>query len=708
MHALRLLSLIPGQVSVGLLGCCLTLFVSPVLFAQLPVVELRAISPSVAQAGTTINLKLSAGQHLDEARALICAAEGVDATPVLGPTRLLGEKAAPNGEFKVALDSTCSPGLVDVQVLGRFGVSNPRALLITQNPVNVLAADHAHQSAAVAIEPATIVAAQCQPLQRNYYSLTMKAGDTLRAVCYAKRLDSQAIPQMLLIDPEGHELARGRAIGDWPAEIQHTVEREGEYLLTIGDFLHQGGSEHAYALEVAWAAEPVSVEALELNKLLRPCLSIETERVAGEEFLLHARGTLDADSIAATHDLELRKADRLWAEVFSARCDQLTDPRLMIYRLSTVSAESPVQSLSQLVEQDDPPPVGDEVRIATQDPQLLWNVPEDGHYRFVVSDNESGHRPADATAYALIVRSAHPQFQLYAYIPYPANDRNAARPRGSNLLRGGTDAVKFLLVRQDGFVDPVEITAEELPAGVSASSLIIPAGATSGSITLTCTEDSPAWNGALRFRGRSLVTEAMVVDAKAMSVTWPRTPRHNAIQSRLCDQLWFYINDQDTAPLRTQLGNDGVLEVAQGAKLALPIKLTRQTGGQAACLLRSQDLPPKCSLADVTIAAEQSEGTAELVVAADTPPGQYTFWLQNETKVKWRDNPQSVERERAYLTLLQQHLAGISEVGLRAPIEAAIQSATARIEELTKANAEKELVVWLPSTTVRVRIVAKP
>ncbi len=703
----KLLQLISRRYSLQLVFVLHQLCVSSSLFAQLPTIELYAISQSAAQTGTTINLNLTAGSRTDELSRLIFSREGVDARQVPGQPRLLSDEAITTGTFKVSVSSSTSPGLVDVRGLGRFGASNPRALLITEKPVDFISTDHTNLSTAIALKPSTIIVSHCQPLKRNYYSLTMQAGDTLRAVCYAKQLDSQAIPHMILLDPHRAELAEGRAVGDWPAELQHTAKQDGEYLLAIHDFLHQGGSQHAYALEAALEANPSTSGDLELNALLRPSIAREIENRFDEEVLLNVSASFDANRTVA-HDMELKKDQSLWIEVRSQRDSQLTDPRLIIYRLAVASAESPEQSLSQIIEQDDPPAIGDVVRNFSQDPQLLWKVPEDGNYRFALLDQENGPRPADATAYSLIVRTAKPRFKLLAYIPYPANDINTSRPIGSNLLRGGTESVRFLLLRQGGFADAVEVTVNGLPAGVSASPLIIPANSTSGCITLACTEDASAWNGPLHFVGRSLSAEPILAEPQAATVLWPRMPTRNVIQTRLCSNLWFSINDQDTAPLLVQLGDESVPEVAPGAKLSLPIKITRRAGGHAACLLRSKDLPPKTSLGDITIAADKNEGTAELAVAADTPPGEYTFWMQNETKVNWRDNPQSLVREEAYLTKLNERLAQTSDAAQRAPLDAAIQSTAARIEELKKATAEKGLTVWLPSTTVRVRVVAKP
>ncbi len=674
------------------------------LYAQFPTIELQAISQPAAQLGTTIDLKVSAGSRTDELSDLVFSDSGILAESVKEPAKLLSDASISTGAFKVTLSDSTPRGLVDVRALGRFGVSNPRSLLVTQQPIHAVATDHASLSTAIAWRPSTIFLSHCQPLKRNYYSLTMKSGDTLRAVCYAKPLDSLAIPSMILLGPDRSELASGRAIANWPAEIEHTASRDGEYHVIINDFLYQGGSQHAYVFEAAVRSPQAAIQVLELDALLRPTLESRPPAADHDSALLDHHASFHEKHLIS-QDLSLKKDQNLWIEVFSQQCGQLTDPRLIIYRLPDGTGTSE-QSPRQLVEQDDPPAIGDVVKIFSQDPQLLWKAPEDGNYRFVLLDNESGRRPPDATAVRLLIRSAKPSFNLYAYIPYPANDLNTSRPTGSNLMRGGAESVRLLLQRQAGFIDAVTVTAEGLPTGVAASPLIIPAGSNAGSITLTCTENATAWNGALRFVGHSMTAETLTAESQAATLLWARSPTHNAIQSRLCDQLRLSIGEQDTAPIGIQLGGDSVHEVAQGAKLSLPIKVIRRAGGNAACLLRPKDLPPKTSLSDVTIAADKNDGTAELTIAGDTPLGEYTFWMQNETKVKWRDNPQSLVREESYLTKLNEQLALTSDAAQRSAIETAITATSARVDELKKATAERELTVWIPSDSVRLKVVA--
>ena len=137
------------------------------------------------------------------------------------------------------------------------------------------------------------------------------------------------------------------------------------------------------------------------------------------------------------------------------------------------------------------------------------------------------------------------------------------------------------------------------------------------------------------------------------------------------------------------------------------MNLNRREGGNAPCLLLPKHLLAKVTTPELPIDADQSEGNCELTVAADAPLGEFNFWMENETKVKWRDNPQALQRAEGRLIELNDRLAQTSESERQQKLHASIALVTAQIEALKGTTAERELTVWLPTTTQRVRVVAK-
>ncbi len=275
-------------------------------------------------------------------------------------------------------------------------------------------------------------------------------------------------------------------------------------------------------------------------------------------------------------------------------------------------------------------------------------------------------------------------------------------------MRGGTEAINVLAIREDEFAGPIELSIENLPAGVSCAPTFIAAGESEASLILRCGDDAPAWHGSLHIVGQSqLAEQAARIVAEAATIVWPASGTRNAIQHRATAELMGVVNPLDTAPVLVELGDGSPIEVSQGAKASIPIKLTRREGGQVECVLRPQSLPPKSTLGEIKIAADANEATAELNIAGDAPVGEYSLWMQNEVKVKLPLNPQALAREQAYLAQLTAALETADEQ-LRSELNAAITASTATVEELKKQTAEREFTAWLPSTAQTIRITPKP
>lgn len=685
--------------------------------AQLPEIEVLAWSRSAAQIGTSCELQVASGNHAEELSQLLFSQPGIQATPRTEKPVFPEDEPNFSGVFDVSIDPSIPAGVCEVRGVGRFGISSPRVLLLTQQPIAVVDNDHSDPALAVPLQPHTIAAARCKSQRRNYYSLQLSAGERLHLAAYAQQIDSRATPTIILYDPQHREVARSRAVGGWPAEIWHTAAGDGDYRIAIHDFLFLGGSEFSYLVEYS-----LDQELLELDRLLRiDCQSPTAGRrtlTPIERFaaLSKAQRPTDAASLwvqdrfqsgsSVIHDFVARKDDALWIEVASHGLGQLTDPQLVLYRKKDAEAQPTFQ---QLVEQDDPAALGDaSMRIQLRDPQFAWQVPEDGEYRLEIRDLEGGQRPKDSRNYSLAVQPQQPHFQLLAYPRYPSNNPATASSRAANIMRGGTASIDILVSRKSGFSDAIEITLENLPAGVSAAPIVIPASLNHGSATMVCTADAPVGHSSVSVVGRSSGDSANTAQAQVGTVLWPGTPTHNAVQCRITSQLFVSVMPVDIAPLYAELGGPETLEVAQGGKLSIPVTLTRREGGQAACLMRPQQLPPQVTLPEFTIAADKSEGTAEISVGESVPLGEFSFWLQNETKIKWRENPQALARAEAQVNKLNEALKNQAKDKADQPAtEAALAQAKQRVEALKQSTAEKEITVWFPTSNQRVRVIPK-
>ncbi|MFO0942902.1 MAG: hypothetical protein U0930_19360, partial [Pirellulales bacterium] len=405
-----------------------------------------------------------------------------------------------------------------------------------------------------------------------------------------------------------------------------------------------------------------------------------------------------------------QKGQVLSFELHSAGLDQLTDPALVLYKVNPPPKPDAPPQLQQVAEQDDAPGLGTAaVKIRQIDPKLVWTAPDAATYQLQIIDRQSGNRPVDSRGFLLEIRQAQPSFSLLAHQVFPTNNPATSRPWGAQLTKNGSLQIHVSVLRHDGFAGAIELSVEGLPAGAKCSNVIIPAGVNEADIIIQGAAEMDASLASVSIVGTAKIGEQQSqVRAAFATIASAAIPTYNAVSSRRSGSLNVQLSSADLAPLQVQLGDGNPLEVKAGAKFNLPVKLIRQAGSAAECTLRPQSLPPKIALGEFKIAPDKAESAPEINVPADAAPGEYTFWLQTETKVKWRSNPQALAREEAYQAKLKSALEANSTGDIpKAQVEAVAAKVAARIEELKKQTAEVEYTLFLPSNPIRLRILPK-
>lgn len=713
------------------------------LLAQLPTAELNGLSKQVIPIGTPVELSLT-GTRLDELSAVrLRDMQGVEVAAELtirrSASQPLREDLDSTGaiELRIAsLPESPSPGgLIELFSAGRFGVSNPRPLLVSPQPVDWPTGDYTSAATAYPMKTRHWINDRTPVRAANYYRVTVEPGQRLQCVAYSKQLDSLAVLSLRLLDSKGDSLASSRSLGMWPAELSWTNAQaeKVELVIQIHDLLYRGGEGYHFVLEAVTGDNQDNAAPLQLDQLLRPSLTLPMTPARFSQplsaDLLQSPWSefpaSDANSVAAL-PLKVRgdfnsansirfhaeKGQQLRVQIHSASIDQLTDPAIVLYKVVAPAAgdQAAQETLQQVLEQDDLPALGTAaVKVRRIDPQLVWSVPENATYQLQLIDRQTGTRPADARGFLLEVSMAQPDFTLVAHQPFPTNNPAVSKPWGLLLQRNGTAQIHVSILRRDGFSGAVELSLEGLPDSCRCTPVVVPPSSTEADLVIQCAADAVDAIFSAKVVGTTTVGEQTVKrEAGITTITAAATPAYNTVQSRRSSSLIIAVQSLDIAPLQVQLGLGEKLMAKAGTKLTLPVKLLRQAGSAAECTLRPQALPPKVGLGEFKIAGDAAEAAPEIDIAADAAPGEYTFWLQTETKVKYAANPQALTREQAYLEKLK---AAIESNALgetpRTQIDAAIAQSTARIEELKKSTAEAEYTLFLPSNQIRLQILPK-
>lgn len=205
--------------------------------AQLPAPRITWIFPAGAALGSTQEVTV-AGTDLDEPRGLVFSDPRITAPP--------REDGSP--VFRVTVPPDTMPGLVDVRVQGRFGVSNPRGFVIGTEHDLVAPATNTAPETAFDVPLDTAVHGRVQPATSSWFRFQAHRGQRLLLVVQARELDSRLVPDLVVLrDDNRHELRVARR----SQVLDFTAPDDGRYLVQIRDQTYKGGDDYTFRLTVS-------------------------------------------------------------------------------------------------------------------------------------------------------------------------------------------------------------------------------------------------------------------------------------------------------------------------------------------------------------------------------------------------------------------------------------------------------------------------
>jgi hypothetical protein len=682
--------------------------------------QLRALSRSGGQIDTKFDLAVTIGDRLDEVDAIDFSHPGITAElKTLDPLPFTKDRRPNHGQFTVHIAADVPAGRYEVRSRGRHGSSNPRTFLVSPLANELVSAISHDRNSPTPLPLDTLLHAEATPSNFDYFGLDVGENPSLRIELLAQRVESRMIGQLSLYDADNRIVAASRGADDLDPLLTLEGLSAGQYVLAVHDFLYRGGGEFHYQL-VAQPADsspaPIQHAAaaegqLPLHWPTRACTVREQE--------LHASGhTAAAESIevpgeatrwfASDHsdslfEFSANEGEQFAIDIVSQRLLQPTDARLIVQRIEP--QQSGPAKLHDVLNVDDGQQLGDAaVNLRTKDPTAMFKAPATASYRVTVRDLDHGQMLSARQQFRLQVGQPIPGFDLVAYRPYPNKDANQSQAFGSKLFRGGTEGIRIFAIRRDGWKGPIRVTAENLPAGVTCREGVIAANQNQIQLTLLAAEDADRLSGAFQIVGHNEDNQ-LSQRAVPATIVWGRGGGRDFIRSRISSSLYVAVSDLDLSPLSITLGDDKTIEVKQGQSAAVPIKVTRRDGGKGSIVLRRRDFPSGVTAGDVTVAADKTEGNLALKVAAKAAVGTYSLWLQAETKIKVKPNPQSLERAQQYRAHLQSLHDDPAQADKLESIKSAISAADKQVEAAKSAAKEQELTVFIPTTHATLRVV---
>jgi hypothetical protein len=382
----------------------------------------------------------------------------------------------------------------------------------------------------------------------------------------------------------------------------------------------QGASNPVF-ISLAGASPILELEpnnkSAEAQKVIVPC------EIAGQFF---PAGDVDAFTF------EAKKGDVFWVEIFSHRLGLPVNPFLLVQREGANAQEiyAPDANIG-----------GPRFNTATNDSATRIEVKDDGVYRVQARDLFGNTRSDPRCVYHLSIRKEAPDFRLAAVAEFPPkkDDDRAAIARAAVLRCGETIPVRIVAWRRDGFAGDIELSAESLPAGVACVPTRIAAGKSDTLLLLTASDEAARWVGPVRIVGKAHVGEAEIVrEARAAVVTWNVPDFNNEpVPARLTQELALAVCDGDPAPISVEPAEDKTWEVAVGAKLEIPLKVTRRGGFGEPLKLKAFGAPAIETLKEIDIDPTATAATAGIDLATvKIPGGEHTIHFRAQTKGKFR------------------------------------------------------------------------
>ncbi len=264
---------------------------------------------------------------------------------------------------------------------------------------------------------------------------------------------------------------------------------------------------NANPLTLFVASSPVGLEQepndtpAQANKLMVP-----TE-VSGQ---FQTRGDVDFFTFDA------KAQENYTIEAFGDRQGSLADPYITLDRVT--KDDKGVETVQRITAQDDTGMnlIPNVFETLNDDPAFQFVVPADGTYRLTIRDRYYESHGDARMVYRLAIRKEAPDFKVVLLPEAPLADNNTtAQTYPANLRKGENFSCRVIAFRRDGFNGTIDVTVENLPAGITSKGTSIGPGQTNSTIVFSAAED--AADGAFGFA--KVVAKARIEDnAKVKAV----------------------------------------------------------------------------------------------------------------------------------------------------------------------------------------------
>jgi hypothetical protein len=545
------------------LGLLAVLVASPLFAqAQLPTARLDAVFPPGMKAGTETEISLT-GQSLDGADRLLFSDPGLSAVHSEG------------AKFKVTASTGIAPGLYEMRVGGRYGISASRLFAVGSLPELAEPDTNNSLEKAFVVTPPLTINGTAGADTADYFRFSAAAGQRFNLSCAAQRIDSPLNAVLAVLDVAGRELVTAHRTKGNDAELDFTAPAAGDFIVKLHDIVWQSGATTVYRLTIdsKSVGAPAISSAGSVAELRQP---LKSEILGAPAANPAAANKVTVGGIynypASNQDwveFNGEKNRKVIVEVLSQRRGEPTDWIMQVVKI-TRSADGQEKS-EHVAEFDDTAgvPGAEAMQLGSRDPAGTIVCAENVVYRIRLTDRFRANRP-----WQLVLRDPQPRFSVVAFSTSPATAAAAVHRWSPFLRKGGSALVQVAVLRQDGFDGSVTLHVDGLPEGVSTTDVTLPPNVSSASIIVRATAEAKTWSGRIKIIGKSgdkveTATEAVPRWTTGMG-------GNDRADIRISnDGLVLAVTDAEVSPLTIEATEQKVYETSLAGTLEVPVKFTR-------------------------------------------------------------------------------------------------------------------------------------
>jgi len=263
--------------------------------------------------------------------------------------------------------------------------------------------------------------------------------------------------------------------------------------------------------------------------------------------------------------------------------------------------------------------------------------------------------------------------------------------------------IKVLAFRRDNFDGEIQLGVEGLPRGVTFGGGKIETNKNSGLLFLTAAEDADNWFGPVTVLGKAQVAGSeRVREARAGTISWT-VPDYNseAVRPRLMRELFLTVSGAESAPITIEPAENRIWEAVAGTKLQIPLKVARRGEFNETLKLKAVGVAGLDGLKELAVDNKTNSAALEIELGQQKlSAGAYTFYLQTQTKGKYRNNPEAAkeadeaskqaEKLAVDLAAEAKKAADMASAATKAAEEAATQAKAAAAESAEARNAAEK------------------